>query len=438
MNAGQIFVAGIAPDHVPALCAAVLVPILVLGHRYLSPRLSAEFDAADFDPDATVSIRLPASLPTRVFGWLMAISAAVHLALPLGHHDNGALTVAFLASGVAYGWLAYRAVTGRRYRTLSVPLILATIIAYLVMVLRGDEGPDQVGIATLLVELAALGLCLVAEPEPDRPESAALLVRPKCRPTNSAALLVRPKCRPTKRVRRVFGSIGLVFVTVLAGALTWGATLAQHAADGAGGIPGGQDHHGHDHAAGVRGQAGVLMPRQSATVPTPDEVRGAADLAGRTKRGLARYTDIRNAFAAGYRVTLTRTGYSVHLENKAYSGDRQVLDPERPEQLMYAIADGRATLLSAVYTVPYAGMPAPTPGGPLTHWHSHNVCITVLPPGWTVVDAYGGCPPFAVQLAIPLMMHVWVVDNPGGPYADGVPDTWTRAFNRAHGVPFHW
>jgi hypothetical protein len=393
VTAGEIFVAGIAPDHVPALYAAVLVPILALGHRYLSPGHA----------------RHAVSPSTRVFAWLMVLSAAVHVALPLGHHDSPALTVAFLASGAAYGWLAYRALTGRRYRSMSVLLILATIVAYLVVVLRGDEGPDQVGIATLLDELAALGLCLVAEPAPGRP----------------------------KRVRRVFGSIGLVVVTVLAGMLTWGATLAQHAADGAGGIPG-NEHHGHDHAAGARGQAGVLMPAQDETVPTPDQVRGAADLAARTKAELARYTDIHAALAAGYRATLTRTGYSVHLENKVYSGDKRLLDPQRPEMLMYAIADGRATLLSAVYTVPYAGTPAPTPGGPLTHWHSHNVCVTVLPPGWSVVDAYGGCPPFALQLAIPLMMHVWVVDNPGGPYADGVPDTWTRAFNLAHGVPFHW
>jgi hypothetical protein len=128
----------------------------------------------------------------------------------------------------------------------------------------------------------------------------------------------------------------------------------------------------------------------------------------------------------------------VHLENQTYGKDSQLLDPKRPEELMYAIADGRATLLSAVYTVPYATTAAPTPGGPLTHWHAHNVCVTLLPPGWSVVDAYGGCPPFAVQTAIPLMMHVWVVENPGGPYVDAVPDTWTRPFNLAHGIPFQW
>ncbi len=67
-----------------------------------------------------------------------------------------------------------------------------------------------------------------------------------------------------------------------------------------------------------------------------------------------------------------------------------------------------------------------------------NIPCAVLPPGFSLVDAYGGCPPFAVKAALPLMMHVWVVDNPGGPFADGVPDTWTRPFNRAHGVPFAW
>jgi hypothetical protein len=55
-----------------------------------------------------------------------------------------------------------------------------------------------------------------------------------------------------------------------------------------------------------------------------------------------------------------------------------------------------------------------------------------------VVDAYGGCPAFSVAETMPVMMHVWVVDNPGGPYAEQVPDAWTRAFNEAHGVPFHW
>ena len=396
MNPAQIFAAGIAPDHIPAL----LAPFVLLAVRFFRPRRPA-------GPWPVPEV----PLPTRVFAALMWISAAVHMALPFGHHDNLVLAAAFLGSGVAYGWLAHRAVHGRRYRTLSVLLILATLVAYPAVVLSGAEGPDQVGTATALVELVALGLCLVTG---------------------------KPR-----RLRKVLGSLGLLLVTVLAGTVTWVGALAQHSSDGAGAAGvghehAGHEHAGHDHAAGARAQAGVLMAPHDDAPPTPDQVRGAIELAGRTRAELARYTDIHAALAAGYRPTLGRTGYTVHLENKAYGNDGRILDPVHPEQLMYAIADGRATLLSAVYTMPYAGRSAPTPGGPLTHWHSHNVCLTMLPPGLSLVDAYGGCPSFAVKVAIPSMMHVWVVDNPGGPYVDGVPDTWTRAFNLTRGVPFHW
>jgi hypothetical protein len=395
MNAAQIFLAGIAPDHIPALLAPfALLFVWILRSRLVTPDRLVTRDFSGIP------------LPTKVFVGLMMISAAVHVALPLGHHDNLVLAVAFLGSGVAYGWLGYRALNGKRYKFLSVLLILATLIAYLSIVLAGNEAPDQVGIATAMVELGALALCLVTE--------------------------------QPRRVRKVLGNIAFVFVFLLTGAFIWGGALAQHNANGAGGV----NHVGHvehDHAGGARAQAGVLMaPHDDSVSPTPAQLQAAADLAAKTMAALVKYTDVRAAIAAGYTATLSRTGYGVHLENKAYSKDGRILDPEHPEQLMYAIADGKATLLSAVYTVPYAGRPAPSPGGPLTHWHSHNICLTVLPPGFTIVDPFGSCPSLAVKLATPLMMHVWVVDNPGGPYVDGEPDAWTRAFNLAHGVPFHW
>src|SRR5262249_45227367 len=186
---------GIAPDHIPAL----LAPLVLLVAKILRP-----------SPVPAVA------LPTRVFSGLMWVSAAVHAALPLGHHDNLALTAAFLGSAVAYGWLAQRAVRGKRYRLLSVVLIMVTLVAYLAVVLSGAEGPDQVGIATALVELAALGLCLV----PQGP----------------------------RRIRKVFGSLTFVVVTVLIGTVTWGGALAQHASDAAGAANRRHDHAGHDQA----------------------------------------------------------------------------------------------------------------------------------------------------------------------------------------------
>jgi hypothetical protein len=312
------------------------------------------------------------------------------------------LTVLFLLSGVAYGWLGWRALAGRRYKTLSALLIVATLIAYVSVVTGGGEGADQVGIVTALLELVALGVCLT-------PSSG-------------------------RGARAAFGGIAFVMCVVVSGATIWATSFATHeaAASAAGGV-----HEGHEHGGG-RAQAGVIMRPLESTTPTAAQVAAAAELAARTQRALSQFTDIRAALAAGYRPSMARTGARVHLENKAYQKDGRVLDPQHPEMLMYSIVDGRATLLGAVFQMPRAGEPGPTPGGPITQWHAHDVCLTLLPPGLTVVSAYGTCPLLSVSLTIGEMMHVWTVDHPGGPYNDDVPDTWIRGYNGTHGVPFSW
>jgi hypothetical protein len=420
VSEGELFLAGIAPEHVPALVAALLLPALVLGYRRLAGRTSEVGVILRADAPAPIPaparVRRVVPVDERVAAWLLGVAAIVHLALPLGHHDDAGLTVAFLVDGAAFGWLALRAAAGRRWRPLAAPLVLATLVGYLVVLVRGGEEPDQVGIATAMVELAVLGLSLVPAATPGR----------------------------RRRVARVFGGAALMLFTVPFGAVTWGVSFAAHAdavANQADPTAGHTAHAAHAHqghaAHAARAQAGVLMLPVAAQ-PTAEQQRAAADLAARTRASLQRYTDIHAALATGYRPTLARTGYSVHLESKAAGLDRRILDPEHPEMLMYAIADGRATLLSAVFTMPRAGQAGPDPGGPLTRWHSHNACVSLLPPGFSVVDVYGGCPAFSVQVTMPVMMHLWVVDNPGGPYADHVPDAWTKAFNAAHGVPFRW
>jgi len=405
VNALRAFAAGIAPEHVPALVAGVLYPVGLVAARRLAARTRAARTGLSSDAGPAAVAAAPASLAVRLAAVLLGTSAAVHLALPLGHHDDARTTVAFLASGVAYGLLAYRAGRGRRWRLPAALLVLATLVAYLVVLGTGGEEPDQVGLATALAELVVLGLCLVPDPESTR----------------------------RGRAVRGLGAAGFAALVVVFGATTWVQSFAAHAATG---TVAGTDGHDHGHAA--RAQAGVVMAPVGTGHPTPAQQRAAAELAARTRAGLARFTDIRAALADGYRPTLSRTGLDVHLENKAYGRDRRVLDPEHPEVLMYAIADGRATLLSAVYQLPDATRAAPTPGGPLTRWHSHNVCLTPLPPGISVVDSYGGCPTLSVTITSAPMMHVWVVDDPGGPFADSAPERWTRPFNLAHGVDFHW
>jgi hypothetical protein len=129
-------------------------------------------------------------------------------------------------------------------------------------------------------------------------------------------------------------------------------------------------------------------------------------------------------------------GTQVHLENKAYANDGRILDPQRPETLVYAISGGRATLLGALFVMQNAGEPGPAVGGSITHWHAHNVCVTALPPGFGLVTPFGGCTALSVDITTPEMMHVWVVDSPAGPFADGLDDAWVRAYHAQHGLPY--
>jgi hypothetical protein len=208
----ETFAVGIAPDHWPALVAAAALPAVVAVARRVSTQrraLAAQLGNAVSAPTA------PVPLVPRLVAWLLGLSAAVHLALPLGHHDDPLLLVGFLGSGVAYGWLALRAARGKRYTLGTALLILANLVAYLVVLGTGGEEPDQVGIATAMIELLALALCLI-------PESAA---------------------GRRKLGRRIAGSIGFVLVALLFGTVLWVQAFVQHGDTAQ--VDAASHHHGH-------------------------------------------------------------------------------------------------------------------------------------------------------------------------------------------------
>ncbi len=427
MNPVETFVVGIAPMHMPALVAAMLLPIVVLAVRRLrAPMVRGTVTAVSRGQSGVDTSSPPASPPSpppsprpetvRLWiAWLLGIAAAVHLALPLGHFDGVLLTLGYIGSGAAYAWLALRAYEGRSYRLWSGLLLGATLIAYLVVSLAGGEEPDQVGIATALMELLALGLCLVPAREEGR----------------------------RRRFKRFVGSAATVFVTFLVGVLVWAGSLAAHAAtDAEAGDPtdatvavGGDDHtHAHEHA--MRAQAGIIMRPQADHHPTAGEVAAAQALADATKAATSRFTRLEDAIAAGYVLPVGAKGTDVHIENPQFKQDGRDLDPERPETLVYAIEGGRATLLGVVYVIGRAGVAAPQPGGPITRWHAHNICLTALPPGFGIVTPFGSCPALSLNVTTPEMMHVWVVDPPGGAFAEGLDREWAHAYHADHGLPF--
>lgn len=407
MNAWDAFLVGIAPQHVPALVAAAILPVLVLVARRLRLRPPGELRPPGGSGHTPPPPARPVGVLRRWAAWLLGIAAAVHLALPLGHFDGPLLAAAFVGSGAAYAWLAIRALEGRSWRLWSALLIVSTLVAYLIVTGAGGEEPDQVGIATALVELTALGLCLVPVREPGRP----------------------------RRFARFAGSAATVGVTFAVGVVVWVSSFLAHAAtdtdvstdpEGAVEAIGHTGDHAHDHVA--RAQAGIIMRPIAGHHLTPAQQQAADRLATATKQAMARYASLDAALAAGYRLPQPGTGTDVHLENKAFTRDGRVMDPQRPEMLVYAIGGGRATLLGVVFVMERAGAPGPDPGGPVTRWHAHNICLTALPPGFGIVSPFGTCPALSVNVTSPEMMHVWIVENPAGPFAEGLDAKWVRAY----------
>jgi hypothetical protein len=408
MESQSTFWTGIAPEHYPAFIAALAyLPAAWLALRWLRAR------AATGDPrwGQRLDRIESASSATRLVAGLLLFSGVIHLALPLGHRGAPALNLMFLAAGVAFLKLGLDAFGDRPWRRNAALLLGASIGAYLVHTGSGwQEEPDQLGIATKLAEMLALGLIVIPAYSPEK---------------GLRRRLVRP-----------LASTGFVALVLLSGTVIWvGAFVAHGNADAAVAPhehdPGTGPHahvSGHSHMFAARAQAGVVLRPSSGEPPTPEEATAAALFAEATKAGIAKYADVRVALRDGYKVSGPALGVERHFENKAYKKDGRVLDPTRPESLVYGVKDGRFVLLGAVYVMERAGEPGPDIGGPIARWHAHNICFTLLPPAFGIVSPFGGCPLASVAVTIPEMIHVWTVDNPGGPYAERLEDKWVREY----------
>ncbi|HET6781230.1 MAG TPA: hypothetical protein VFH67_03945 [bacterium] len=173
----------------------------------------------------------------------------------------------------------------------------------------------------------------------------------------------------------------------------------------------GQGHQhppGHSHAPGA------------AAAATPDQVAAADKLLRDVKASLTHYIDVSAAEAGGYRQTtpyrFLRWG-PAHFHNYAYNRDDGVLDPRRPESLVYfKLPRGQVVLIGAMFLAPKGK--GPRPGGSMTEWHVHNnLCITATG-SVALSNGQGRCPPGAFFIGDAVeMMHVWTFNHPDGPFA---------------------
>jgi hypothetical protein len=179
----------------------------------------------------------------------------------------------------------------------------------------------------------------------------------------------------------------------------------------------------HDHAASDDHD----LADEEAAQPTEEEQQAVDTLVAETKAETVRFADFAVAEAEGYvQVTPYNRGSwgAAHFHNQTYATDGVLLDPAKPEDLIYLkLQDGQMVLLGVMYLAP-AGE-GPEVGGPLTDWHTHdNLCIA---PGAKIrprIDGQciGGGVPVTQE-----MMHVWTFDHPRGPLAHDLGPDGLRA-----------
>jgi hypothetical protein len=154
------------------------------------------------------------------------------------------------------------------------------------------------------------------------------------------------------------------------------------------------------------------------SAPTADQQAAADDLVERCYAAALRHRwhEYDRGINDGYRRI-----DAYHYRNNEFMLDDHVLDPDRPEVLMYypTPPDAQERLAGVMFYARSREARGPQIGGPLTVWHFHSwlrsqCVVDGLSVNWSVG---GEC-----QRGVPSqysgeMMHVWLVDHPEGVFA---------------------
>src|SRR6266851_1446854 len=362
----------IAAEHAPAVAAAIVLLVsLWLVVRALSLLAHRRIRWAV----AFVETYRATSAMTKLAAVLMLVSGVIHLVLISSHEGmTGAL---FVINGLGFIVLGAAALFTSWWRRPAVLWLVATIVAYVVWVIAGWETPDQIGIACKLIELVALGLAL---------------------------RLAQPSRRSWPR--RIWRAVAFPMMASVATLGIWVGGLA--------------------HADALHVQAGALL-QPVAAVATPEQRAAAARLLNDTRTSIARYQDPAAAIAAGYEPGPASSAEPLrHFENKANAD--AILDPNRPQALVYAQTKHGLQLIGAMYQMKRASQWGPDPGGPLTQWHQHEgICFSPFGFEFSFETPFWTCPVGSTSITTPPMLHVWIIDNgKHGPFAADLDKTVQR------------
>jgi hypothetical protein len=173
----------------------------------------------------------------------------------------------------------------------------------------------------------------------------------------------------------------------------------------------------------VRGPADQLHQYPSIKLATPEQRAAAQALLDEVRALAPGWRDPAAAKAAGYSIRTrprqpgdTRVHY-LHAERRP---GEPYFDPEIPKAIIYANAPGRPlTLVGVMFSMP-RGRHGPTPGGPITRWHTHAVCMEGDRRG-TPPRPDGSCPPGSKKRQGSEMMHIWLTADLRSAFAIHAP-----------------
>ena len=169
-----------------------------------------------------------------------------------------------------------------------------------------------------------------------------------------------------------------------------------------------------------RGQTVALRATPGVTTT---ELARADGLLRATIAAMPKWEKPAMAYAAGYRSIGDAVTGDEHYVNWSYVDDGHILDPQRPESIVYENRNGQLRAVAAMYMLPFGSSFADVPdvGGGLTQWHVHrDLCLTNDPQNKVVAGfaaLNGPCPARTSKAGNTPMLHVWVVPNTCGPFA---------------------
>jgi hypothetical protein len=219
-----------------------------------------------------------------------------------------------------------------------------------------------------------------------------------------------------RRARLGLAGVVLALALVVGGAGAWAAGAGDHHPAAAG-------------APGAAGSAHAHGPNLPDVAAASDAERERAEALWKASAAAAeRWRDPAVAAAAGFRFRddaglagPDRRVRFLHVPNPAWRADGRVLDPTRPETLVYWRGAGDRLVLVGVMFTAAKGAPGPTVGGPITRWHDHETCRDPATRERLGRPVDGACPAGQVHRRSGEMMHVWFTEDLATAFARRAP-----------------